>query len=119
MIDLDSVDRDAVMNCYTPRQVYAMAQAVAAEGTGRDVVAHLVQTAMNLSAMAAQISQAYLQDSYDPALTDQAGLHPYRHQVLAAAATCAHNAALFLQEAQRRPALRASGYDPLIMPQPA
>ena len=119
MIDLDDVDREAVMHCFTPRQVYAKAEAIARTGTPRDVIAYLMRTAVNLNAMACKLGQAYAEDSYDPAAPDQAGLDPYRHSVLAAASTCAHNAALFLQEAQRRPALRASGYDPLIMPQPA
>ncbi|GIF04689.1 hypothetical protein [Actinoplanes siamensis] len=119
MIDLNAVDRDMVMNCYTPRQVFAKAEAVARTGTSRDVVAYLVQTAVNLSAMACKLSEAYTEDLLQPATTRQAGLPPYRHQVLAAASTCAHNAALFMQEAQRRPADRADGYDPLIVSQPA
>lgn len=119
MIDLTSFDRHLVEHCYTPRQVFGVAESVAGVGTGRDVVAYLVQTAANLAAMASLLSEAYLNDSYDPETADQTGLDPYRPMVLAAAATCAHNAALFLQEAQRRPALRTRGYDPLIERQPA
>ncbi|GAA2858330.1 hypothetical protein Acy02nite_22150 [Actinoplanes cyaneus] len=119
MIDLNAVDRDMVRNCYTPRQVFVKAEAIARTRTARDVIAYLVQTAVNLSAMACKLSEVYTEDIFQPAATDEAGLFPYRHQVLAAASTCAHNAALFMQEAQRRPVRRADGYDPLIVSQPA
>ena len=120
VIDLEAVDRDAVFNCFTPRQVHAKAEAIAKTGIDRDVLAYLVHTAVNLSAMACTLSQAYGEDTYRPltTATGQPGLGPHRHSVLAAATTCAHNAALFLQEAQRRHARRAPGYDPLIVAQP-
>jgi hypothetical protein len=118
MINLSAVDKDMIRHCLTPRQVYSIAETAAQRGTGRDVVASLVQAATDLAAMAAKLSEAYLDDSYDPDAARQHGLSPYRPSVLAAAATCAHNAALFLQEAQRRPAQRADGYDPLTARQP-
>ncbi|MEU4694329.1 hypothetical protein [Actinoplanes sp. NPDC023714] len=117
MIDLDAIDRDMVMHCLTPRQVHLRAQQAAEHGDDRDALAYLVDTACNLAAMACKIAQAYAEDSFNTAAATQAGLAPYRHEVLAAAGTCAHNAALFIQEAQRRHARRASGYDPLIVPQ--
>ncbi|MEU8656933.1 hypothetical protein [Actinoplanes philippinensis] len=119
MIDLQSVDRDAVIYCYTAREVFAKAEAVARTGTDRDVLTYLVQTGVNLSAMACRLSEAYTEDSHDLTTAVQAGLYPHRNKVLASAATCAFNAALFLQEAQRRRARRSSGYDPLIAPQHA
>ncbi|MEV4283263.1 hypothetical protein [Actinoplanes xinjiangensis] len=119
MIDLKAVDRDAVIHCYTPRQVFAKAEAVARTGTDRDVLTYLVQTGVNLSAMACKLSEAYTEDSLATTTAVQAGLYPHRNKVLASASTCAFNAALFLQEAQRRRARRSSGYDPLIAHQPA
>ena len=120
MIDLIAVDRDGVLNCLTPRLVFAMAEAAATNGTGRDVLVYLMQTAVNLTALGCTLSQAYTEDTFEvfkPAVT-QRGLGPDRQPVLAAAATCAHNAALFLQEAQRRSAHRRPTYDPLTVAQP-
>jgi hypothetical protein len=117
MIDLDSLDRHLVINYLTPRQVMAEANAVSQHHGGRDVLKFLMQTAINLTAMGCKLSEAYTEDRFTAGnpITTQPGLGPNRHAVLAAAATCAHNAALFLQEAQRWPAHRAPGYDPLIV----
>ncbi|MFF5082498.1 hypothetical protein ACFY36_36095 [Actinoplanes sp. NPDC000266] len=116
LIDLNALDREAVVRCFTPRQVYAKAQTVAKTDTERAVLAYLLEAAVNLTAMSCKLAQAYAEDSYDSTTAHQAGLGPDRASVLAAASTCAHNAGLFLQEAQRRSALRSSGYDPLIAP---
>jgi len=64
------------------------------------------------------LMRLFLEDGQTPSRDTQDGLtQAQRHQVLTLASTCAYNANLFLQEAQRRRFTRANdGWDPITKP---
>jgi hypothetical protein len=114
-------------NCLTPRQVTRHADLCMLTylcTDNRAVVAHLLQEASDLMAASAALSELFLEDGWDS--TSPAGSHtPWptgltetqRLGVLTLASTCAYNAALFVQEAQRRRVHRtAEGWDPITHP---
>ena len=90
----------------------------------RALVAHLLNEASDLMAASATLSKLFLEDGWDSTSAARSdtpwpiGLtDAERLGVLTLASTCAHNAALFLHEAQHRRIKRASaGWDPITNP---
>jgi len=87
----------------------------------RALVAHLLQAAADLMTASQTLMRLFLEDGHDPSRSTQDGMtQAQRHQVLTLASTCAYNANLFVQEAQRRRITRpAAGWDPITTPVPA
>jgi hypothetical protein len=126
-LDLSTFDRPEHRGCLTARDitrhadVYALAYLCT---DNRALVAHLLQEASDLMAASATLSQLFLNDGWDSTSADSTdrpsptGLtEAQRLGVLTLASTCAHNAALFVQEAQRRRVKRtAEGWDPITNP---
>jgi hypothetical protein len=126
-LNLSGYDRPEHRGCLTARDItrhadlYALAYLCS---DNRALVAHLLHEASDLMAASQILSKLFLEDGWDstsPASSDTpwpTGLtETQRLGVLTQASTCAHNAALFVQEAQRRRVLRASsGWDPITHP---
>jgi len=115
-IQLGSVGPEAARHQYSRTDVRHAVDGFAAVYSTREVYAVLLKTAADLTALSFGLTEALMNDSFDPARDRQAGLYPHRRSALAEALTCVHNAVLFLQEAQRCPDGRTSGYDPLTTP---
>jgi hypothetical protein len=126
-VDLSAYDRPEHRGCLTARDItrHADLYQVAYLCTdNRALVAHLLAEASDLMAASATLSQLFLADGWDstsPDSTDRrwpTGLtETERLGVLALASTCAYNAALFVQEAQRRRIKRTTeGWDPITNP---
>jgi hypothetical protein len=105
-LDLAGYDRPEHRHCLTARDVtrhadlYALAYLCT---DNRALVAHLPQTADELMLTAQTLSRLFLVDGHNPLADRQPGLtETQRLGVLTLASTCAYNAALFVQEAQRR-----------------
>jgi hypothetical protein len=126
-LNLSGYDRPEHRGCLTARDItrhadlYALAYLCS---DNRALVAHLLHEASDLMAASQILSKLFLEDGWDstsPASSDTpwpTGLtETQRLGVLTQASTCAHNAALFVQEAQRRRVHRAgSGWDPITNP---
>jgi hypothetical protein len=126
-LDLSTFDRSEYRGCLTVRDItrhadlYALAYLCT---DNRALVAHLLSEASDLMAASRTLSRYFLEDGWDHTSADctdrptPTGLtEAQRHAVLTLASTCAHNAALFIQEAQRRRVRRAvSGWDPFTNP---
>jgi hypothetical protein len=126
-LDLSVYDRPEHCGCLTARDIsrhadlYALAYLCT---DNRALVAHLLHEAADLMTAAQTLSRFFLEDGWDgtaPTSTDTpwpTGLtEAQRLGVLTLASTCAYNAALFVQEAQRRRVKRAvSGSDPITNP---
>ncbi len=121
-IDLSTVTPVTYTECFDPHGVRRHADLWAADNnvssTSREVLGYLLQTAGHLSALSYRLTLAYAEDSYDITTTPFTALSfGERPHVLAMASTCAHNAALFLAEARRRPVRRRLGWDPITTPE--
>jgi hypothetical protein len=120
-LDLSVYDRPEHRGCLTARDVTRHAdlfQVAYLCTDNRALVAHLLQTADDLMVTAQTMAWLFLIDGHNPIAAVQQGLtEAQRHTVLTLASTCVHNAALFVQEAQRRRVQRANaGWDPIINP---
>ncbi len=126
-IDLSGYDRPEHRGCLTARDITRHAdlyQVAYLCSDNRALVAHLLREASDLMTASATLSKLFLEDGWDstsPASSDTpwpTGLtETERLGLLTLASTCAYNAALFVQEAQRRRICRASpGWDPITNP---
>jgi hypothetical protein len=120
-LDLSNYDRPEHRGCLTERDLTRHADLYALTylcTDNRALVAHLLQTAADLMVAAQTLMQQFLLDGYDPSGDTNPGLtQPQRFGVLTLASTCAYNANLFVQEAQRRRIKRANeGWDPITTP---
>jgi hypothetical protein len=120
-LDLSEYELIECRNCLTVRDVTRLADLYVTTylcDDNRGVVAFLLQNADDLTTACQELMHLFLTDGYDPTRETQEGLtEAQRHQVLVVASTCAYNATLFVQEAQRRRVKRASaGWDPLTTP---
>ncbi|GIE90887.1 hypothetical protein [Actinoplanes regularis] len=120
-LDLSGYDRPEYRGCLTARDLtrhsdqYALTYLCT---DNRALVAHLLQTAADLMLGAQTLMKLFLIDGYDSSCDTNPGLtEAQRLQVLTLASTCAYNATLFVQEAQRRRIRRvATGWDPITTP---
>jgi hypothetical protein len=90
------------LNCLSARDVTRLADRYAIKycARNREIVGYLLTTANELMQTALTLDDLFV------AATKQAHAElsiPHRIQILRLSSTCAHNAALFLQEVQRRP----------------
>jgi hypothetical protein len=119
-LDLSAYDRPEHTGCLTARQVTRLGDVYLLTYLceNRELVAFLLREAADLMVAAQTLSRLFLQDGHDPTRTTQEGLtQAQRLQVLTLASTCAYNATLFVQEAQRRRVQRANaGWDPITTP---
>jgi hypothetical protein len=120
-LNLSVFDRPEHRGCLTARDVTRNAdlyQVTYLSTDNRALVAYLLHIAADLMQASQQLTRLFLYDGYDPTLDTQSGLtETQRLGVLTLASTCAHNAALFVQEAQRRRVHRtAEGWDPITNP---
>jgi hypothetical protein len=126
-VDLAGFDRPEHRGCLTGRDVARHADLFVLAylcTDNRALVAHLLQQAADLMTASSTLSKLFLEDGWDsttPARSDTAwptGLtEAQRLGVLTLASTCAHNAALFVQEAQHRRLKRTGqGWDPITTP---
>jgi hypothetical protein len=126
-LDLSNYDRREHRGCLTAREVARHADLYTLTylyTDNRALVAHLLDEASALMTASQTLSKLFLEDGWDstsPANTDTpwpSGLtEAQRHGVLTLASTCAYNATLFVQEAQRRRIRRAvEGWDPITNP---
>jgi hypothetical protein len=119
-LDLSGYDQPEHRGCMTARDIsrHADLYILTYLCSNRRLVAHLLQTADDLMTSAQLMSRRFLHDGYDPSRDTQDGLtEAQRLQVLTLAATCAYNATLYVQEAQRRRVVRVhSGWDPITTP---
>ena len=126
-LDLSTFDRPEHRGCLTARDLTRHAdlyQLAYLCTDNRALVAHLLGEACDLMTAAQTLSRFFLHDGWDsttPTRTDMpwpTGLtETQRHAVLTLASTCAHNAALYLQEAHHRRIRRtAEGWDPITNP---
>ncbi|MDI6098188.1 hypothetical protein QLQ12_06170 [Actinoplanes sp. NEAU-A12] len=126
-LDLFNSDRPVHTGCLTSRDVarHADLYALTYQFTdNRALVAHLLHEASDLMDAARTLSKVFLEDGWDstsPASSETpwpTGLtEAQRHGVITLASTCAFNATLFVQEAQRRRIKRAvEGWDPIASP---
>jgi hypothetical protein len=120
-LDLTGYDRPEHLSCLTARDVTLHADLWATTylcSDNRALVAYLLQTADDLLTSATLLSRQFLNDGWDSTRDTQEGLtEVQRLIVLALASTCAYNATLFVQEAQRRRIRRpATGWDPISTP---
>jgi hypothetical protein len=118
-LDLSGYDAHEYKNCLTARDLTRHADLYALtylDTDNRALVAHLLQEASQLMTAAQMLSRIFLHDGHDA--TCPTGLtEAQRLQVLTLASTCAYNATLFVQEAQRRRIRRAAtGWDPITTP---
>jgi hypothetical protein len=128
--DLSGYDRPEHTCCLTARNVSRHADLYALTylcTDNRALVAHLLQETSDLMAASQTLSRIFLHDGYhahkgqnshDGDTACLTGLtEAQRLQVLTLASTCAYNATLFVQEAQRRRIRRVStGWDPITTP---
>jgi hypothetical protein len=119
-LNLAGYDRPEHTGCLTARDLtlHADLYALTYLCDNRQLVAHLLHTAADLMTTAHTLTRLYLEDGFDPTRDAQQGLtEAQRLQVLTLASTCAYNATLFVQEAQRRRVKRANpGWDPITKP---
>jgi hypothetical protein len=119
-LDLSGYERPEHRGCLTVRDItmHADLYVLTYLCGNRELVAHLLQTADDLMTSAQLMSRRFLEDGHDPSRDTQEGLtEAQRLQVLTLASTCAYNATLFVQEAQRRRVKRANaGWDPITTP---
>jgi hypothetical protein len=119
-LNLTGYDRPEHSGCLTARDVtgHADLYALAYLCDNRQLVAHLLHTAVDLMTTAQTLTCLFLEDGFDPSRDRQEGLtEAQRLQVLTLASTCAYNATQFVQEAQRRRVKRANaGWDPITTP---
>ena len=125
-IDLTGYDRPEHTGCLTARDVteHGDLWVLTHLANNRRLVAHLLQTATDLMTTAQTLTRIFLHDrslGHETHTCDSdcfTGLtEAQRLQVLTLASTCAHNANLFVQEAQRRRFRRAiTGWDPITTP---
>ncbi|GGQ86721.1 hypothetical protein [Couchioplanes azureus] len=120
-LDLSGYDLHEHRHCLTARDLTRHAdlfQITYLSSDNRALAAHLLDSATDLMHAAQHLMRLFLFDGYDPTRDTQPGLtETERLGVLTLASTCAHNAALFLQEAQRRRVHRTgSGWDPITDP---
>ena len=126
-LDLSTFDRPEHRGCLTARDITRHAdlyQLAYLCTDNRALVAHLLHEACDLMAAAQTLSRYFLADGWDSTSAARSdtpwptGLtETQRLGVLTLASTCAHNAALFVQEAQHRRIRRAgSGWDPITNP---
>ena len=119
-LDLSDYDRPEHTGCLTARDVteHGDLWVLAHLANNRKLVVHLLQTVADLMVTAQTLMKLFLIDGYDPSRDTKPGLtEAQRLQVLTLASTCAYNATLFVQEAQRRRVKRATaGWDPITTP---
>jgi hypothetical protein len=128
-LDLSGYDRPEHTCCLTARDVtdHGDLWVLVHLANNRKLVAHLLETATDLMTTAQILSRIFLHDgchahdghnSHDGDTACLTGLtEEQRLQVLTLASTCAYNATLFVQEAQRRRIRRAAtGWDPITTP---
>jgi len=120
-LNLSGYDRPEHTGCLTAHNVARHADLYVLtylDTDNRALVAHLLQTAADLMLTAQTQMKLFLIDGYDPSCDTKPGLtEAQRLQVLTLASTCAYNATLFVQEAQRRRITRANeGWDPITTP---
>ena len=120
-LDLSGYDSQECKNCLSARDVTRHADLYAAAyliTDNRRLAAHLLQNAADLMVSAQTLMKLFLLDGYDPSRDTNPGLtEVQRLQVLTLASTCAYNATLFVQEAQRRRVRRVfEGWDPITTP---
>lgn len=130
-LDLAGYDRPEHSHCLTARDLTRHADLYVLtylDTNNRALVAHLLQEACDLMTAAQALSRIFLHDGchthdghnrHDDATgVCQTGLtEAQRLQVLTLASTCAYNATLFVQEAQRHRIQRAAqGWDPITTP---
>jgi hypothetical protein len=119
-LDLSNYDQLEHMGCLTDRDVsdHAAVWVLANLADNRKLVAHLLQIAADLMVTSQTLMKIFLLDGYDPSSDTNPGLSEVqRLQVLTLASTCAYNATLFVQHAQRRRIRRAArGWDPITTP---
>ncbi|MEU7909440.1 hypothetical protein [Actinoplanes sp. NPDC049118] len=122
-IDLSAFDLIEHRNCLTARDVtlHSDLYVLTYLCGHRELIAHLLDVAADLMITSQALILLYLTDGYDPDHSTQPGLtEAERHQVMTLASTCVYNAALYVQEAQRRKVPRANaGWDPITAPQTA
>jgi hypothetical protein len=118
-VDLSGYDRPE-HGCLTARDVteHGDLWVLAYLANNRKLAVHLLQTAADLMVTAQTLLKLFLLDGYDPSSDTNPGLtQEQRLQVLTLASTCAYNATLFVQEAQRRRIRRVNtGWDPITTP---
>jgi hypothetical protein len=119
--DLREYDLFECTNCLTARNVTRHADVYTAahlSADNRALVGHLLDVANFLMGASQTLTRLFLTDGHDPSRDTQEGLtEAQRLQVLTLASTCAYNATLFVQEAQRRRIRRpAQGWDPITTP---
>jgi hypothetical protein len=129
-LDLSDYDTHECRNCLTARDVTRHADLFIVTylcDDNRALVAHLLGVAADLMTAAQNLSLIFLHDghhthdghnSHDGDTACVTGLtEVQRLQVLTLASTCAYNATLFVQEAQRRRIRRpVMGWDPITTP---
>ncbi|MFI5491352.1 hypothetical protein [Actinoplanes sp. NPDC051859] len=120
-IDLTGYDLHEHRHCLTARDITRHAdlfQITYLSCDNRALVAHLLDFADDLMQASQHLMRLFLFDGYDPIRDTQPGLtETERLGVLTLASTCVYNAALFLQEAQRRRVRRTGpGWDPITDP---
>jgi hypothetical protein len=119
-VDLSGYDRPEHAGCLTARDVteHGDLWVLAHLANNRKLAVHLLQTAFDLMVTAQTLMKLFLLDGYDPSSDTNPGLtEEQRLQVLTLASTCAYNATLFVQEAQRRRIRRVTaGWDPITTP---
>jgi hypothetical protein len=107
-------------HCLTARQVTQLGDLyrLTYSCDNRELVAFLLREATDLMTAAQTFNRLFLTDGHDPSRNTQEGLtDAQRVQVLTLASTCAYNATLYLQEAQRRRVPRVrTGWDPITKP---
>jgi hypothetical protein len=120
-LDLSAFNTHEYKNCLTARDLTRHADLYAAAFMATDnraLVGHLLEFAEDLMTASQTLTDLFLTDGHDPSRDTQEGLtEVQRLQVLTLASTCAYNATLFLQEAQRRRVKRVhAGWDPITSP---
>jgi hypothetical protein len=117
-LNLSGYDRPEHTGCLTARDVteHGDLWVLVHLANNRKLVAHLLETAADLMTAAQLLSRIFLHDG-DTADSPTGLTEAQRLQVLTLASTCAYNATLFVQEAQRRRIRRATeGWDPITTP---
>jgi hypothetical protein len=119
-LDLTAYNQLEHLGCLTDHDVsdHAAVWVLANLANNRRLVAHLLQVATDLMVTSQTLMTIFLLDGYDPSSDTNPGLtEAQRLQVLTLASTCAYNATLFVQHAQRRRIRRAAtGWDPITTP---
>jgi hypothetical protein len=117
-LDLSGYDRPEHTGCLTAHEIaeHGDLWVLVHLANNRKLVAHLLETAADLMTAAQLLSRIFLHDG-DTADSRTGLTEAQRLQVLTLASTCAYNATLFVQEAQRRRIRRATeGWDPITTP---